>query len=140
MVICKFALLIAIAPQKVNDWFLTVYTDAYEWFELPNVSSMDHFSDADVFAIKSYPANCLPVIRMSTRHNACHKKVAKTNGSDACPFNYLYWHFIHRNGPLLEANIRMKMPCRIRAKISAVKLDIADLVSKLFLATFLDLV
>ena len=65
MVICKFALLIAIATQKVNDWFLTVYTDANEWFDLPNVSGMDHFADADVFVTKSYPANRIHVIKLS---------------------------------------------------------------------------
>jgi len=67
------------------------------------------------------------------------KKVTETNGSDACPFNYLCWHFIKRDGPLLVENIRMKMPRRMRDKVSITKLYIADLVSKLFLATFLDL-
>ncbi len=65
MVIGKFAFLIDIAPQKVNDWFLTVYTDADEWFELTNVSGMDHFADADVFASKSYPARSIHVIKLS---------------------------------------------------------------------------
>ena len=65
MVICKFALLVAIARQKVNDWFLTVYTDADEWSDLPDVSGMDHFADADAFATKSYPANGIHVIKLS---------------------------------------------------------------------------
>jgi len=65
MVICKFALLIAIAPQKVNEWFLIVYTNANEWFDLPNVSGMDHFADADVFATKSYPTYGIHVIKLS---------------------------------------------------------------------------
>ena len=134
MVLGNFALLTGIAPQAVNDWFLTVYTDAYEWVELPNVSGMALFADGGAFATKPYAASGAYINRMSNYCKTCHYKVAEKTGSDACPFNYLYWHFIKRNRPLLEENIRMKMPYRTLDKMSAEKLDAIDLDSKLFLS------
>ena len=134
MVLGNFALLTGISPQAVNDWFLTVYTDAYEWVELPNVSGMALFADGGAFATKPYAASGAYINRMSNYCKTCHYKVAEKTGSDACPFNYLYWHFIKRNRPLLEENIRMKMPYRTLDKMSAEKLDAIDFDSKLFLS------
>jgi len=37
MVLGNFALISGVSPSQVNEWFLTVYADAYEWVELPNV-------------------------------------------------------------------------------------------------------
>lgn len=35
MVLGNFALIAGIDPKQVNEWFLIVYADAYEWVELP---------------------------------------------------------------------------------------------------------
>ena len=92
------------------------------------------FADGGAFATKPYAASGAYINRMSNYCKTCHYKVAEKTGSDACPFNYLYWHFIKRNRPLLEENIRMKMPYRTLDKMSAEKLDAIDLDSKLFLS------
>ena len=35
MVLGNFALLAGLDTAQVNEWFLIVYADAYEWVELP---------------------------------------------------------------------------------------------------------
>ena len=37
MVLGNFALLAGLSPKEVNEWFMIVYADAYEWVELQNV-------------------------------------------------------------------------------------------------------
>jgi diadenosine tetraphosphatase ApaH/serine/threonine PP2A family protein phosphatase len=40
MVIGNFCLIAGIDPKQVQEWFLIVYSDAYEWVEMPNVVGM----------------------------------------------------------------------------------------------------
>ena len=56
MVIGNFALLTGLAPKFVNEWYLIVYADAFEWVELPNVSGMVLFADGGYLASKTYAA------------------------------------------------------------------------------------
>ena len=46
---------------------------------------------------------------MSNYCNNCSYKVNEKNGSDACPFNYLYWNFLVINRDKLENNPRIAM-------------------------------
>ena len=112
MVLGNFALLTGITPQEVNDWFLIVYADAYEWVELPNVSGMVLFSDGGYLASKPYAAGGSYINKMSDYCQGCQYKVTKKTGSDACPFNYLYWDFLVRNRAQLQTNQRVSMMYR----------------------------
>ena len=100
MVLGNFALIAGLSPKDVNEWFLIVYADAYEWVELPNVSGMVLFADGGVLASKPYAAGGSYINKMSNYCGSCRYKVAKKNGPDACPFNYLYWDFLARNRKL----------------------------------------
>jgi len=40
MVLGNFLLLCGVNPDEVNHWYLSVYADAYEWVEMPNVTGM----------------------------------------------------------------------------------------------------
>ncbi|GIR54628.1 MAG: hypothetical protein CM15mP62_20990 [Rhodospirillaceae bacterium] len=60
------------------------------------------FADGGVFATKPYAASGAYINRMSNYCKTCHYKVAEKTGSDACPFNYLYWHFIKETGRSLK--------------------------------------
>ena len=135
MVLGNFALLAGIYPKEVNDWFLTVYSDAYEWVELPNVSGMALFADGGLFATKPYAASGAYINRMSNYCKTCHYKVSEKTGKTACPFNYLYWNFLKKNRPLLEGNIRLKMSYRTLDKMTGEKLQIIESDSETFLSS-----
>ncbi len=109
MILGNFALLAGIDPKDVNEWFLIVYADAYEWVELPNVSGMILFADGGYLASKPYAAGGGYINKMSNYCKNCTYKVTKKNGPDACPFNYLYWNFLHRNREKLSGNPRIGM-------------------------------
>jgi deoxyribodipyrimidine photolyase-related protein len=109
MVLGNFALLAGIDPKEVNEWFLIVYADAYEWVELPNVSGMILFADGGYLASKPYAAGGSYINKMSDYCKNCTYKVSLKNGPDACPFNYLYWDFLVRNREQLSTNSRIGM-------------------------------
>ena len=118
MVLGNFALLSVIDPKEVNEWFLIVYADAYEWVELPNVSGMILFADGGYLASKPYAAGGSYINKMSDYCNKCSYKVTKKNGHDACPFNYLYWDFLDRNRLKLAGNNRIGMMYKTFARMS----------------------
>ncbi|UTW44340.1 cryptochrome/photolyase family protein [bacterium SCSIO 12696] len=109
MVLGNFALLAGIDPKQVNEWFLVVYADAYEWVELPNVSGMVLFADGGFLASKPYAAGGSYINKMSDYCKNCSYKVSQKNGPDACPFNYLYWDFLARHRDRLSSNHRLGM-------------------------------
>ena len=107
MVLGNFALLAGIDPAEVNEWYLIVYADAYEWVELPNVTGMILFADGGFLASKPYAASGAYINKMSNYCKGCRYDVNKKNGPDACPFNYLYWDFMIRNHSKLAKNQRL---------------------------------
>ena len=109
MVTGNFALIAGIDPQAVNDWYLLVYADAYEWVELPNTHGMALHADGGLMASKPYAASGNYINKMSDYCGSCAYKVAEKSGPKACPFNYLYWDFIARNRERLAANPRMAL-------------------------------
>jgi len=118
MVIGNFALLTGLSPEQVNEWYLIVYADAYEWVELPNVSGMVLYADGGIMASKPYAAGGSYIDRMSDYCRSCRYKVKMKTGDDACPFNYLYWYFLDKHTSLLSQNPRMGMMYRTWAKMS----------------------
>ena len=118
MVLGNFALLAGLSPKEVNEWFMIVYVDAYEWVELPNVSGMALYADGGVLASKPYASGGAYIERMSNYCRSCHYKVKQKNGEQACPFNYLYWDFLIRHQDRLSGNARMGMMYRTLAKMS----------------------
>jgi deoxyribodipyrimidine photolyase-related protein len=112
MVTGNFALLAGLAPHEVEEWYLSVYADAYDWVELPNVHGMVMFADDGLLASKPYAASGAYINRMSDYCGTCRYKVAQKSGPDACPFNSLYWYFLIENESKLARNPRMAMPYR----------------------------
>jgi deoxyribodipyrimidine photolyase-related protein len=118
MVTGNFALLAGIAPKAVEEWYLLVYADAYEWVELPNTHGMALFADGGLLASKPYAASGAYIDRMSDYCTGCRYDPAVKSGPKACPFNYLYWNFLIANEERLAGNPRMAMPYRTLAKMA----------------------
>jgi deoxyribodipyrimidine photolyase-related protein len=109
MVLGNFALLAGLSPKEVNEWYLIVYADAYEWVEMPNVHGMILYADNGAFASKPYAASGTYINKMSDYCKSCSYSVTKKNGPKACPFNYLYWDFLNRHQDTLKKNPRTGM-------------------------------
>mgnify|MGYP001158723369 FL=1 len=109
MVIGNFCLLAGLSPNDVQQWYLLVYADAYEWVELPNVAGMILYSDGGHLASKPYVASGSYINKMSNYCKNCGYHVSKKTGEKACPFNYLYWNFISQQKEKLKGNPRMAM-------------------------------
>jgi deoxyribodipyrimidine photolyase-related protein len=107
MVLGNFCLLAGINPRDVQDWYLVVYADAYEWVELPNVSAMILFADGGKLATKPYAASGNYINKMSNYCSECSYNVRQKTGEGACPYNSLYWHFMDRHRDRLESNHRI---------------------------------
>jgi deoxyribodipyrimidine photolyase-related protein len=109
MVLGNFLLLIGVDPEEVNEWYLIVYADAFEWVELPNVTGMILYADGGYLASKPYAAGGAYINRMSNYCKSCHYNVKEKTGSQACPFNYLYWNFLDKHQDKLSKNQRLAM-------------------------------
>lgn len=138
MVLGNFSLLAGINPEAVNEWYLIVYADAYEWVELPNVTGMILFADGGYLASKPYAAGGNYINKMSNYCENCHFNVKEKNGKQACPFNYLYWDFLERNRKLLEKNHRIGMMYRTYDRMSVEKKKAIKSDSKLFLKSIFE--
>ncbi len=117
MVTGNFALLAGLDPDEVDEWYLVVYADAYEWVEMPNVRGMALHADGGIMGSKPYAASGAYINRMSDYCRACHYDVKEVLGERACPFNALYWDFIGRHAERFGQNPRMAMPVRTLAKM-----------------------
>ncbi len=118
MVTGNFALLAGVAPAEVEEWYLIVYADAFEWVELPNTHGMALYADGGLLGSKPYAASGAYIDRMSDYCTGCAYNPKIKLGSHACPFNYLYWHFLIANEAKLKANPRMTMPYRTLARMT----------------------
>ncbi len=118
MVTGNFALLAGVAPREIEEWYLVVYADAYEWVELPNVHGMAIFADGGALASKPYAASGAYIDRMSDYCKNCDYQVKAKSGPKACPFNYLYWNFFLENGKRLPVTPRLAMPLKTLAAMS----------------------
>ncbi len=109
MVLGNFALLAGLAPAEVEEWYLLVYADAYEWVELPNVHGMVLFADGGVMGSKPYAASGSYINRMSDYCGSCSFDPRKRTGAKACPFNSLYWNFLFTHRARLSSNPRLAL-------------------------------
>lgn len=134
MITGNFALLAGIDPAEVEAWYLAVYADAYEWVELPNTHGMALFADGGLMASKPYAASGAYINRMSDYCADCAFDPKKRSGEGACPFNFLYWHFLIRNEDRLRSNPRMGLSYRNLDRLDEEQRDRIQQQAEAFLA------
>ncbi len=118
MITGNFALLAGLDPDAVDEWYMIVYADAYEWVEMPNTRGMALHADGGIVGSKPYAASGAYIHRMSDYCRHCVYDVAEAIGPNSCPFNALYWDFIDRHKERFARNIRMAMPLRNLARMA----------------------
>ena len=121
MITGNFALLAGLDPDEVDEWYLIVFADAYEWVEMPNVRGMALHADGGIMGSKPYASSGAYINRMSDYCKKCHYDVKLSVGEKACPFNALYWDFIARHSERFGQNPRMAMPVRTLAKMDSAR-------------------
>jgi deoxyribodipyrimidine photolyase-related protein len=112
MVTGNLAMLLGVHPDEVDEWYMVVFADAYEWVEMPNTRGMATFADGGIVGSKPYAASGAYVDRMSDWCGNCRYDVKAKAREGACPFNRLYWGFLERNRNRLRDNVRLAMPYR----------------------------
>jgi deoxyribodipyrimidine photolyase-related protein len=121
MVTGNLALIAGFAPAQVEEWYLAVFADAFDWVELPNTHGMALFADGGVVGSKPYAASGAYINRMSNYCGDCFYDPKLKSGERACPFNPLYWDFLIRNRERLARNPRLAMPYRTLDAMSAAR-------------------
>jgi deoxyribodipyrimidine photolyase-related protein len=107
MLLSNYLMLAGVDPAEANDWFLSVYVDAYEWVMPPNVIGMGLNADDGLTATKPYIASAAYINRMGDHCAACVFDPRARAGPSACPFNALYWNFLIEHEGRLRANPRL---------------------------------
>lgn len=133
MVTGNFALLAGLSPAAVEEWYLTVYADAYDWVELPNTHGMALFADGGLLASKPYAASAAYINRMSDYCDTCAFDPRLGVGPRACPFNYLYWNFLITHQERFEGNGRMALVYRQLQRMGKARMAAAVQQSETFL-------
>ncbi len=113
MVTGNFAMLSGINPDELDQWYLGIYIDAYEWVEITNTRGMSQYADGGIVGTKPYAASASYIHKMGDHCKSCHYQHTKKTGENACPFNSFYWDFLDRHRDLLGKNQRMSMMYRV---------------------------
>ncbi len=119
MVLGNIALLLQVAPQEVDDWFLGIYIDAVQWVQLPNTRGMSQFADGGNIATKPYISSANYVDKMSNYCQGCSYDKKTKIEENSCPLNSLYWDFLITHDKKLRANRRMSMMYRLLDKMDS---------------------
>jgi len=107
MVLSNFCLLAELNPKMVFDWFSSLFIDAYEWVMAPNIFGMGLYADGGYVGTKPYIASANYIHKMSNFCGDCQFDRKRRVGENACPFNFLYWHFLLKHEVALKKNYRM---------------------------------
>ncbi len=118
MVTGLYTLMLGVRPQRVHEWYLSVYVDAVEWVELPNTLGMSQYGDGGLMASKPYVATGKYIQRMGGPCASCRYDPAQREGERACPYTTLYWDFLMRHENLLAKNARMALQVKNVARMS----------------------
>ncbi len=99
MILGNFMLLCEFNPDKVYQWFMEMYIDAYDWVMVPNIYGMSQFADGGLMATKPYISGSSYVLKMSN--------FKKGNWCEI--WDALFWHFMDKHRTFFLSNPRLGM-------------------------------
>ncbi|MGK0185769.1 MAG: deoxyribodipyrimidine photolyase-related protein [Verrucomicrobiales bacterium] len=102
MILGNFMLLCGFHPRRVNDWFMELFVDAYDWVMVPNIFGMSQFADGGIFTTKPYISGSNYVRKMSD-----FKK-----GDWCATWDGLFWMFVKNHQEFFRNHHRLAMMAR----------------------------
>ena len=96
MLLCRFH------PDRVYQWFMDLFVDAYDWVMVPNVYGMSQFADGGLFTTKPYLSGSNYVRKMSDY----------PKGEWCEIWDGLFWSFIHQHQDFFRSQYRLAMMAR----------------------------
>lgn len=100
MILGNYFLLTERAPDKVYEFFMASFIDAYDWVMVGNVYGMSQYADGGLITTKPYVSGSNYILKMS--------HYAKGEWCDI--WDSLYWRFIYVHQEKFKQNSRMKFP------------------------------
>lgn len=113
MVMGNFMMLCQYEPRQVNDWFMELFIDAYDWVMVPNVYGMSQFADGGIFTTKPYFSGSNYLRKMSDYRP----------GPWGAIWDGLFWNFIDKHHDFFKAQYRLSMMAKSWEKMDAAKRD-----------------
>lgn len=102
MVLGNFMLLCGFHPNKVYQWFMELFIDAYDWVMVPNIYGMSQFADGGLMCTKPYISGSNYLLKMSDFPKGPWQQT----------WDGLFWTFMHRNRGFFLQNPRLGMLIR----------------------------
>ena len=99
MVLGNAMSLLRIHPDRVYEWFMELFIDAYDWVMVPNVYAMSQFAAGEEITTKPYVSGS----------NYLRKMSDLPAGQWMPDWDGLYWTFISDHRAVLGVNPRMRM-------------------------------
>lgn len=114
MVLGNFMLLCQFNPAQVNDWFMELFIDAYDWVMVPNVYGMSQFADGGMFTTKPYFSGSNYLRKMSDYRT----------GPWGGIWDGLFWNFIDRHRDFFKGQYRLSMMATTWEKMDPAKREL----------------
>lgn len=99
MILGNFMLLCEFNPDKVYQWFMEMFVDAYDWVMVPNVYGMSQFADGGLMATKPYISGSSYILKMSNYEK----------GNWCAIWDAFFWHFMNKHRNFFLSNPRLGM-------------------------------
>ncbi len=99
MIAGNLMLLSEIHPDRVYQWFMELFIDAYDWVMVPNVYGMSQFADGGMMATKPYISGSSYLLKMSNY----------PKGEWSGTWDALFWRFMNQHRKFFTSNPRLGM-------------------------------
>ncbi|WP_430592520.1 cryptochrome/photolyase family protein [Humidisolicoccus flavus] len=99
MVLGNAMSLLRVHPDRVYEWFMEMFVDAYDWVMVPNVYAMSQFAAGDTATTKPYVSGSNYLRTMSDL----------PKGEWVADWDALYWAFIDEHRTVFASNPRANM-------------------------------